>query len=114
MYYVYIIKSKTKERFYTGSSENVHKRLNSHNSGKVKSTKAYKPQKIVYLETFENKNEALKREKQIKSYKSGNAFKKLITCYRRGAGVVERGGLENRQPQLRFEGSNPSLSAKCD
>ncbi|MCH8170292.1 MAG: GIY-YIG nuclease family protein, partial [Bacteroidetes bacterium] len=41
MYYVYIIKSKTKERFYTGSSENVHKTGKQNNSGKVKSTKAY-------------------------------------------------------------------------
>ena len=31
---------------------------------------------------------------------------------RRGAGVVERGGLENRCTLARTEGSNPSLSAK--
>ena len=30
---------------------------------------------------------------------------------RRGAGVVERGGLENRCARKRTEGSNPSLSA---
>ena len=30
---------------------------------------------------------------------------------RRGAGVVERGGLENRCALTRTEGSNPSLSA---
>ena len=31
----------------------------------------------------------------------------------RGAGVVERAGLENRCTLLGTEGSNPSLSAKC-
>ena len=31
---------------------------------------------------------------------------------RRGAGVVERGGLENRCAFIGTEGSNPSLSAK--
>ena len=33
------------------------------------------------------------------------------THIRRGAGVVERGGLENRCTLARTEGSNPSLSA---
>ena len=82
MYYVYIIKSKFKERYYTGSSNNHLVRLKSHNSGKVKSTKAYRPWKIIYLETFE--------------HKSGNAFKKLIASYWRDGRVVECGGLENR------------------
>ncbi len=49
-----------------------------HNLGKVKSTKFYKPWKVIYTETFNTKPEAYKREQQIKSYKSGEAFKKLI------------------------------------
>ncbi len=88
MYYVYIIRSKTKGRYYTGSSKNVFERLKSHNKGKVRSTKSFRPWEIVCIETFENKSEALKREKQIKSYKGGNAFKKLINNSRRDAGVV--------------------------
>ena len=40
--------------------------------------KKYLPWKIVYTETFKTKSEAYKRELQIKSYKGGNAFKKLI------------------------------------
>ena len=78
MYFVYILKSLTVLRYYIGSSENVARRLSDHNSGKVKSTKAYKPWEVVYLEKFNIKSDALKREKQIKSYKSGNAFKKLL------------------------------------
>jgi putative endonuclease len=78
MYFVYIIKSLNIKRYYIGSTENVEKRLLSHNSGKVKSTKAYKPWLIVYTERFDIKSDALKREKKIKSYKSGIAFKKLL------------------------------------
>ena len=78
MYFVYILKSLIVLRYYIGSSENVARRLSDHNSGKVKSTKAYKPWEIVYLERFDIKSDALKREKQIKSYRSGNAFKKLL------------------------------------
>ena len=96
MFYVYIIKSNFNGKYYTGSSKNYNVRLKSHNSGKVKSTKAYRPWELVYLESFEQKREALKREKQIKSYKSGNAFKKLIMNNRRDGRVVECGGLENR------------------
>ncbi|NTU95988.1 MAG: GIY-YIG nuclease family protein [Bacteroidales bacterium] len=78
MYFVYILKSLKVLRYYIGSSENVARRLSDHNSGKVKSTKAYRPWKIVHTETYDSKTDALKREKQIKSYKSGNAFKKLL------------------------------------
>ena len=78
MYFVYIIKSLIVIRYYIGSTENVDRRLSDHNLGKVKSTKAYKPWEIVNTERFDTKSDALKREKQIKSYKSGNAFKKLI------------------------------------
>ena len=78
MYYVYIISSIKVNRYYIGSTEIVDKRLAYHNSGKVKSTKAYRPWKIVHTETYDSKTDAIKREKQIKSYKSGNAFKKLL------------------------------------
>jgi putative endonuclease len=77
-YKVYILKSLKYIRYYIGHSANIEKRLTNHNSGKVRSTKAYKPWKIVYTENMINKKEAYKREKQIKSFKHGEAFKKLI------------------------------------
>lgn len=45
---------------------------------KVRSTKAYSPWDIVYVEEFASKLGAYKRELKIKSYKGGEAFKKLI------------------------------------
>jgi putative endonuclease len=79
MYLVYIIKSLKVLRYYIGSTENVDRRLSDHNSGKVKSTKAFKSWELVYSERFDTKSDAIKRERQIKSYKSGNAFKKLLS-----------------------------------
>jgi len=79
MYFVYIIKSLIVSRYYIGSTENLDRRLSDHNSGKVKSTKAYKPWKLVYTESFDTKSDAIKRERQIKSYKSGSAFKRLLS-----------------------------------
>ena len=78
MYYVYIIKSRKDGRFYIGSTSNVQNRLDYHNSGRQRSTKNRIPFDLVYTESFENKSMALAREKQIKSYKGGMAFKKLI------------------------------------
>ena len=80
MFYVYILKSDNKNyhRYYIGHTNNLQKRLNEHNSKRVRSTKAFVPWKVIYTETFETKSEAFRREQQIKSYKSGDAFKKLI------------------------------------
>ena len=78
-FYVYILKSCSIDRYYTGHTNDLKKRLLDHNRRKVKSTKAYVPWSIVYTEEFETKSEAFKREMQIKRYKSGNAFKELIS-----------------------------------
>lgn len=78
MYYVYILKSIIANRFYTGHTEILEKRLAEHNSGKVRSTKAYAPWQIVYTEKYPTKSDAYKREIQIKSYKQGAAFIKLV------------------------------------
>jgi len=62
MYYVYLIKSLNKNWVYTGSTENLRKRFQEHNSGQVKSTKACKPFQLIYYEAYKNKNDAKKRE----------------------------------------------------
>lgn len=84
MYIVYILKSILFNRYYTGSTENLKERLIRHNQGRSKWTKKYRPWEIVYIEKFVTRSEAVKREKQIKSYKGGSAFKKLLTS----AGIV--------------------------
>jgi putative endonuclease len=78
MYKVYILKSLIYNRYYIGHTADLEKRLTQHNLGKVRSTKTYKPWKIVYDETRENKKDAYGREMKIKSYKHGEAFEKLI------------------------------------
>ena len=77
-YKVYILKSLNFNRYYMGHSADIEKRLTEHNKGKVRSTKAYRPWKIIYFELKSNKKEAYAREMQIKSYKHGEAFEKLI------------------------------------
>ena len=66
MYWVYILQC-IDGSFYTGSTNDVEKRLKAHFAGKgAKYTKSHKPEKLVYQESFDTKSEALKREVNIK------------------------------------------------
>jgi putative endonuclease len=67
MYFVYILKSESYNRSYIGISENLVRRLKEHNSGKTKSTKFYRPWKLFYSESFEDRIKAREREKYLKS-----------------------------------------------
>ena len=78
MFIVYILKSLEKDRYYIGHCNDLSVRLERHNNGYIKSTKSYAPWQIIYTEEFGSKSSAYKREIQIKSYKGGNAFKKLL------------------------------------
>ncbi len=78
MWKIYILQSQKSGRYYIGSTNDISRRLKEHNSGKTKSTKNKGPWEIIYTENFSNRLEARRREKMIKSYKGGNAFKSLV------------------------------------
>ncbi len=78
MYTVYILKSEQTGKFYVGYTDNIDRRIKQHNSGKNKSTHNGLPWTIIHKEFFNTKKEAWLREHQIKSYKGGVAFKKLV------------------------------------
>jgi putative endonuclease len=65
-YYVYVILC-VDGSFYTGYTKNIDTRIKLHESGKgARYTKMHKPQKVAYLELFDVRAQAMKREKQIK------------------------------------------------
>ncbi len=65
-YYVYVILC-VDGSFYTGYTKNIDARIKLHESGKgARYTRMHKPQKIAYLELFESRTQAMKREKAIK------------------------------------------------
>ncbi len=67
-YHTYILVSTDRGlRFYVGMSEDVNRRLVEHNSGKTKSTKAYRPWKIFFYEIVADRKTAREREKYWKS-----------------------------------------------
>ena len=75
MFSVYIIQSISfPKQFYTGFSENLKDRLKEHNSGKSVHTNKFKPWKMVYYCSFNDKKKALDFEKYLKT-SSGIAFR---------------------------------------
>ena len=78
MFYVYILKSLKTDKYYIGSTDNLIKRLKRHNTGKNRYTRSGVPWVLIHQESFTTRQGAYKREMQIKKYKNGEAFKKLI------------------------------------
>lgn len=66
MNYTYIVKCADNS-LYTGWTNDLTKRIQAHNEGKAsKYTRARLPVVLVYFETYEDRNEARKREVAIK------------------------------------------------
>jgi len=65
-WYVYIIKSDKKRWYYVGSTNRLKERILEHNSGKVLSTKGFRPLELVYFEEFIGESSARNREKKLK------------------------------------------------
>ena len=62
MNYTYILKCMDGS-LYTGWTNDIDKRLKAHNEGKgAKYTKGRRPVKLVYVEEFKTKEEAMRRE----------------------------------------------------
>ena len=76
MYFVYLLESINFGKWYIGfTPDDVYKRLVKHNTGLVKSTKAFKPWKIIYYEAYFDRSDTTGREKFLKSG-AGRAFMK--------------------------------------
>jgi putative endonuclease len=67
MFYVYILLSDKDGRFYTGSTNDLKRRLSEHNEGRVESTVKRRPLRLIYYEACLNEEDARAREKYLKS-----------------------------------------------
>jgi predicted GIY-YIG superfamily endonuclease len=74
VFYVYIIENSIDKSHYVGFSEDIRKRLKSHEWHEVKSTKTRGNHTLVWYCGFKDKKKALDFEKYLKSG-SGFAFK---------------------------------------
>jgi len=75
MYYVYILKSVKDGKLYTGSTNDLRRRLSEHNADKVLSTKGRAPFELRYYEAYASEKDARRREASLK--KDGKALGQL-------------------------------------
>lgn len=66
-FYVYVLISKQDNSWYIGYTANLEERIIQHNSGKTITTSKKMPWKIIYFEVSFNKQDAIAREKYLKS-----------------------------------------------
>ncbi len=75
MFFVYVIKSKKDDKLYMGSTNDLRKRIEQHNSGKVTSTKTRGPFELTYYEAYKSEKDARWREHSLKL--RSNAYRQL-------------------------------------
>lgn len=80
-YFTYVLQSKIDGKFYTGYTSDLEKRVYAHNSGKVCSTKKRIPFELIYFEYCRNINDALHREKYLKTTYGKRYIKNRLKNY---------------------------------
>ena len=66
-FYVYVLLSLKDNKYYTGYTSDLKKRIELHNKGMVISTKLRRPLILIYWEGCLNQQDATRREKYLKS-----------------------------------------------
>ncbi len=80
MYFVYILYSKTKDRYYVGQTDNIENRMEYHNSGESPYTSIASDWVVVYTEEYETRTGARKLENEIKRKKSRKYIEWLMSA----------------------------------
>ena len=81
MYKVYVVYNRDNDKFYIGQTKDLDSRLELHNDKAF--TKSYTARfdgdwNLIYSEQVLDRKEALKREKQLKSYRGREFVKQHI------------------------------------
>lgn len=67
MQYVYVLRNSKSGGLYTGFTYDLRKRLTEHQTGKSLYTKSRGPYELIYYEACMDANDALAREKYLKT-----------------------------------------------
>ena len=78
-HYTYVIYAPKHDKIYIGYSSHPANRLIAHNHPQNKgSTKKFQPWVLVHLEKFDSQQQAMEREKQLKSHRGRDFIRELI------------------------------------
>jgi putative endonuclease len=78
MFLVYALSSLNRNYIYVGMTSDPERRIDDHNKGYNKTTKAYSPFKTILFEEHETRIVARKREKYLKSGIGKEYLKELL------------------------------------
>src|SRR5690554_3366869 len=73
-FHVYILRSLKDGTFYIGYTSDVDRRLAEHNAGLSRYSSRKVPWEIFYVENFDSKTEAIKRERFFKKQRNKEFF----------------------------------------
>ena len=99
-----MLQGKFNNQTYIGSTNNLRKRLQQHNSGKEKSTKRYMPWNLIYYEAYKTEELARAREKRLKY--NGNAIREL----KKRVGLIKSGDVEGLPSTAFFKKSGAGFT----
>src|SRR5215472_10367542 len=69
-FYAYMMTNQSRVVLYTGITNSLMRRVWQHQSGDIEAfTKAYKLNRLVYFECFDDPQDAIGREKEIKGWR---------------------------------------------
>jgi putative endonuclease len=78
-HYNYVLRSFKNGKLYVGFTDNLRQRITKHNKGLVKATNNGRPWQLVYFEACFKKEDAINREKQLKTGFGRAYLKRRIT-----------------------------------
>ena len=84
---VYVLFSEVHNKIYVGQTHNLENRLQMHNSPENEGwTRTWQPWRLIYQEELSSRSEALKREKELKSYRGREFIREMLK--RRGGDIL--------------------------
>ena len=78
MFWVYILHSQERDRFYIGQCSALETRMAAHLNGQTKSTHGVSDWEVVFLQRSESRSEAMRLEQRIKKTKSRKSISRYI------------------------------------
>ncbi|MCF8084752.1 MAG: GIY-YIG nuclease family protein [Deltaproteobacteria bacterium] len=84
MFYTYVLRSDKDGNFYVGFTKDLKLRFEQHEKGLVESTKDRRPLKLIYYEACLSQEDALKRERYLKTYNGKRFLHNRLKSYLTG------------------------------
>ncbi|MFQ5790089.1 MAG: GIY-YIG nuclease family protein [Acidobacteriota bacterium] len=92
MHHTYVLLSSREDnRFYTGCTDDLKKRVLERNAGRVRSTAYQAPLELIYYEACLSRDDAFRRERLLKIGKGKRFLKKRLAGFPDG---ISRNKLE--------------------